>query len=84
MFAAFDAANLIEEAALDVQLDRHTAFQIPGVYSINQDRLHALAGPDLARLHQSGFLRLAVLAQVSLSNVSRLIEIKNARRMAAQ
>lgn len=84
MFAAFETANLIEQASLDVQLDRHTAFQIPGVYSINQERLYALAGQELERLHQSGFLRLAVLAQASLSNVSRLIEIKNARRMAAK
>ena len=84
MFAAFEAANLIEPASLDVQLDRHTAIQIPGVCSISEEKLYGLAGEGLERLHQSGFLRLAYLAQASLSNVSRLVEIRNARRMAAE
>ena len=81
MFAAFEEASLIESAALDIRLDQHTVYQVPDIYSISEDRLRDLSGEVLAQLHQSGFLRLAYLVAGSLSNVNRLIEMKNTRRV---
>lgn len=83
MFAVFEEANLIEPAALDIRLDQHTVYQVPDIYSISEDRLGELSGVALEKLHKSGFLRLAYFVAGSLSNVNRLIEMKNARRMPA-
>jgi hypothetical protein len=83
MFAAFEEADLIEPAALDIRLDQHTVYQVPDIYSISEDRLGQLSGDTLVQLHQSGFLRLAYFIASSLSNVNRLIEMKNARRVPA-
>lgn len=83
MFSAFEGAGLIEPASLDIRLDEHTIYQIPEVYSISEEKLANLDGETLSRLHQSGFLRLAYLALTSLSNVNRLIDLKNKKRLAA-
>ncbi|MFN3314179.1 MAG: SapC family protein, partial [Hyphomonas sp.] len=80
MFAAFQEADLLEPALLDIRLDEHTGYKVPEVYSINADKLAALEGALLERLHKAGYLRAAYLALASLSNVSRLIELKNAKR----
>lgn len=84
MFAAFQAAELIEPASLDIRLDEHTVYQVPDIYSINQERLSALSGETLEGLHRAGFLRLAILVVASLPNVNRLIELKNIARQRAQ
>ncbi|MEZ5954518.1 MAG: SapC family protein [Hyphomonas sp.] len=83
MFVAFDAAGLIEPAALDVSLDQHTVYQIPEIFSINAEKLATLEGDVLGQLNRAGFLRLAYLVLASLSNVNRLIAMKNARRAVA-
>ncbi|KCZ93355.1 SapC family protein [Hyphomonas johnsonii] len=80
MFAAFEQADLIEPASLDIRLDEHTVYTVPDVYSINEDKLAALEGPALTSLHRAGYLRAAYLVLASLPNVSRLIALKNARR----
>ena len=83
MFAAFQAADLIEPATLDIQLDDHTSYKVPDIYSISEERLAALGGAELERLHKSGFLRAAYLVLASFHNVRRLIELKNAKRAAS-
>ncbi len=83
MFDAFEAADLIEPASLDIRLDEHTTYQVPDIYSISEEKLVALKGDTLQQLHQSGVLRLAYLALTSLSNVNRLIEMKNKVRAKA-
>lgn len=82
MFAAFQEAGLMEPASLDIQLDEHTVYKVPDVYSINDQKLASLNGEVLERLHSAGYLRAAYLALASLPNVSRLIEMKNAKRAA--
>jgi len=82
MFAAFEEAGLIEPATLDIRLDQHTVYQVPDIFSINEEKLGALEGETLERLHAKGFLRLAHLVIASLSNVNRLIELKNQKRAA--
>tara|TARA_R110000751_G_scaffold18294_5_gene55890 strand:- start:2804 stop:3547 length:744 start_codon:yes stop_codon:yes gene_type:complete len=83
MFAAFEAADLIEPASLDIRLDDHTSYKVPDIYSISEERLAALSGAELERLHASGFLRAAYLVLASFPNVSRLIALKNAKRAAS-
>ena len=80
MFEAFERADLIEPVSLEVKLDEHTVYKIPDVYTISEEKLARLGGGALERLHQGGFLRAAYMVLASLGNVSRLIEMKNARR----
>lgn len=84
MFAAFEEAGLIEPAMLDIQLDEHTVYKVPEVYSINEDALAGLKGAPLERLHSAGYLRAAYLVLASLANVGRLIELKNTKRASTR
>ncbi len=82
MFDAFQQADLLEPASLEIQLDDYTTYKVPDVYSINEPALAALKGDMLDRLHSAGYLRAAYLALASLTNISRLIELKNVKRAA--
>lgn len=81
-FAALDELGLIEPVALEVKLNDREAYDLPDVFMISQERLAALAGPDLERLHQSGLLRAAYAVLSSLGNMAWLVEAKN-RKLAA-
>jgi hypothetical protein len=80
MFAAFEAAGLIEPVRLEIALDDSARYDIPDCYTIGGGQLAGLDGAALAALNQAGFLRHAVLVASSLGNVSRLIDMKNRRR----
>ncbi|RHW19099.1 peptide ABC transporter permease [Sphingomonas gilva] len=82
MFAAFEQAGLIEPVAVEIQLSDARRYTLPGLHAVSEERLAALDGQALARLHRDGFLRLAFLAAASLANVHRLIDLKNRRATA--
>ena len=84
MFAAFEAAGLIEEIDIDVELDARTKFKLSGYFTISEDALSGLDGAQLQSLNQAGYLQLAMLVMNSLGNVSWLIELKNRRRAASR
>lgn len=83
MFAAFEDAGLIESVDLDAQLDRTTTYKLPGFFTVSHEKLAALDGATLERLHRQGFLQLAMHIVSSLGNVHWLIELKNRKRAAA-
>jgi len=80
MFAAFEAAGLIEPVAVEIALDETTRYTVPDLFTLSQARLAALDGAALAALHAAGWLRIAFLIVSSLGNVSRLIDLKNKKR----
>lgn len=82
MFTAFEEADLIEPVSMEIRLDAGTTYNIPDVYSISEEKLAALGGEQLERLHKAGYLRAAYLVLASLPNVNRLIAMKNAKRAA--
>ena len=82
LYAAFEEAGLIEPVQIQIQLDDRTQYSLPGFLKISEERLAALDGERLVRLHKSGYLQLAMLVMASLGNVPRLIELKNHRRAA--
>lgn len=84
MFAAFEEVDLIEPVRLELKLSETEQYLIPDRYTIDANKLAALDGSRLERLHARGFLRAAFHVQSSLGNVSRLIELKNAKRAAEQ
>lgn len=81
LYAALEELSLIEPVAVEIKLSDREAYDLPDVYTIAHDRLMALQGPDLERLHQSGLLRAAYAVLSSMGNVARLIELKN-RKLA--
>jgi hypothetical protein len=82
MFAAFEAAGLIESMEAEVNLDSRVKYKLPDFFTINPDRLAALDGAALERLNRPGYLQLAIFVAHSLGNVQWLIELKNRRRAA--
>lgn len=80
MFAAFEQYGLIEPIDIEIKLDDNTSYAVPDVYSIAPDRLSALSGEALERLHQSGLLRAAQWIVSSMGNIEDLIARKNRRR----
>jgi hypothetical protein len=76
MFAAFADAQLIEPVAIDITVGEGQRYDLEDFYAIQQDRLAALDGAALERLHRGGWLALAFHAASSLANIQRLIEMK--------
>lgn len=82
MFAAFAQYGLIEPIDIEIKLDDTTSYAVPDVYTLAPDRLNALTGEPLERLHQSGLLRAAQWIVSSMGNIEDLIARKNRRRAA--
>ncbi|MDP5279684.1 SapC family protein [Sphingomonas sp. DG1-23] len=82
MFDAFGDAGLIEPVAVQVQLSDTEQYDLPDYSTISGERLGALDGAALERLHRAGFLYAAFLVVASTANVNRLIERKLARSAA--
>lgn len=80
MFAAFEQHALIEPIDIEIKLDDSTSYAVPEVYTIAPDRLNALTGEALERLHQSGLLRAAQWIVSSMGNIEDLITRKNRLR----
>ena len=80
MFAAFDAAQLIEPVTIEISLREGAKYAISDCYAISRERLASLDGATLETLNKDGFLHLAFLAISSLGNMSRLIDMKERRR----
>lgn len=83
MFAAFEAADLVEPVDVEIKLDEHTQYDLPGFYSISRERFAGLDAAALEALHRSGFLAAAQWVLSSLGNVGFLAELKNRRRARA-
>lgn len=80
MFALFEELGLIQPVALNVDLGDGLTYNLPNFFTVGAEAFAALDGEGLERLNQSGFLPAAILVRSSLGNMSRLIELKNARR----
>lgn len=75
-FEALDRLGLIEPVDVEANLTDGKAYVIPGLFTVSEARLAAVAGEELERLHRSGALRAAYAVLSSLANVSRLIDAK--------
>lgn len=70
--------ELLESFVLDVELNDGSQNRLVGFYTINEDRLQALGGEAVARLHAAGHLQAIYMVIASLSNFRMLIDRKNA------
>jgi hypothetical protein len=80
MFAAFAALDLIEPVKLEIKLDDQEGYSLLGLHTISQPRLAALDGASLEGLNKAGFLQGAFLVIASMTNVKRLMGMKQRRR----
>lgn len=69
--------ELLESFVLDIELNDGSQNRLAGFYTINEERLAALNGEQLARLHEVGYLQAIYMAVASLSQFRELIERKN-------
>ena len=82
MFAAFEAAGLIEPVKLEVMLSDTERYDLEDYCSIAADALAELDGDRLAALNRAGHLRAAFLCLASQANVERLIALKTMKRQS--
>ncbi len=79
MFAAFEAAGLLEPVTLDIELTSGRRYKVPDCWVIDGNRFAALGADALAALHAQDFLRCAVWQLSSLGNLPRLVARKERR-----
>ena len=79
MFAELDALGLIQPVGVDVKLDEAHGVNLHGLHAIDRERLAALDGEALQRLHRAGWLEGAFLLLASMHNMRRLIAEKQQR-----
>jgi hypothetical protein len=72
--------DLLESFVFDIELDDGSQNRLAGFYTIHEERLAALDGAALGRLHQSGYLQPVYMAIASMSQFRALIARKNAAR----
>lgn len=77
MFGLLEELGLIQPIAIEAKLDDGRTYQLPSMFTIAMDRLQALTGAELERLHGSGFLAPTIFIRSSLPNLNRLIELKH-------
>jgi hypothetical protein len=82
MFAAFKQFDLIEPVNIEFELDNGQKHRLTGNYTINESKLKALSADQLLQLNKAGFLPLAFAVIFSMTNIRKLIEIKNRREKA--
>ena len=71
--------NLLESFVLDITLDDGSDNRLAGFHTIHEERLAALDGAALERLHRAGHLQAIYMVLASLSQFRTLIDRKNAR-----
>lgn len=79
MFAQFAELDLIEPISINIDLVNGDKHQVRGYFTISEEKLKNLSGDSLVLLSKSGFLQGAYLMLASLSNIEKLIKIKNSQ-----
>ena len=79
MFAAFREYQLIEPVNIEIDVHEDVQYVLRGFHTVSEEKLAALDGNALEKLHRAGFLRGAFLVVQSLGNIARLIELKRRR-----
>lgn len=76
--AALVEHDLMESVTIDIMLKDESKNQLLGFYTINEDKVQALPGDVLESFSRQGFLMPIFMVLASMSNMYRLIEVKNA------
>jgi hypothetical protein len=79
VLSAWLALELVRPVTLQLDLDEGRRFNVPDCFTIDADRLAALDGAALERLHRDDLLRPAIWVASSLGNVRALLDRKLGR-----
>ena len=77
MIEAWVEAGILDTVSIDVTVGGGRRYDLDQFAVVSTEKLAALRGEALEKLHERGWLTLAVLAASSLSNIERLVELKN-------
>lgn len=77
LYSAFTALDLFEPVNLDIELTNGERHHLHGNYTISEKKLMALDGDTLAKLNATGLLKIAYHLITSMSNVKKLVDMKN-------
>jgi len=83
MYAVLEELGLIHPMELELQLGDGTCYHVHSMFTIGMERLRALTGAELDRLHRSGLLAPTIFIRSSLPNLNRLVELKKRKLDAA-
>lgn len=76
--------DLIESFAVDIELDNGSRNQLLGFYTINEEKLEALAPAQLKLLQEKGFLNAVYMMLASQSQLAELVARKNRQLAGAR
>jgi hypothetical protein len=76
LYAALDDAGLLAPATLQLEFGEGRRYNLPDHWTVDADRLAALDGDVLARLHRDDHLRPAIWIASSLGNIRYLLDRK--------
>jgi len=79
LYNAFKALDLFESVNLDIELINGEQHRLHGNYTISEQKLMALDAEALTKLNSTGLLKIAYQIISSLSNVKRLVDMKNSQ-----
>ena len=81
-FKTLEELDLLESFVLDAQLSDGSEHRLAGFYTINEDVLAELEGPELEMLNKRGYLEAIYMVIASMTNLPALLERKNELRKA--
>ena len=81
-FKTLEELDLLETFVLDAQLSDGSEHRLAGFYTINEDVLAELEGPELEMLNKRGYLEAIYMVIASMTNLPALLERKNELRKA--
>ena len=81
-FKTLEELDLLESFVLDAQLFDGSEHRLAGFYTINEDVLAELEGPELEMLNKRGYLEAIYMVIASMANLPTLLERKNELRKA--
>lgn len=84
MFGLFEELELIEPVRLEIEFNDREKADLTGNYTINEEKLRTLDDASVGRLNRTGFLAIAHFVLASLSNIQRLIDMRNHQQIKAQ
>lgn len=71
--------DLVEPFSLDVRLNNGESHRLEGFYTVHEERLSELDADVLADFSRRGILHAAYMQLASMSNIPRLIQLRNQR-----
>lgn len=79
MLSEFKRLDLIERITLDIEFSGGQQYKNNRYATISKEKLINLPDAEVVNLHRSGLLRYAYLIIGSITNIQRLVDIKNSR-----